>query len=204
MNSKMIKSAFAGLVLSVSSLANAGLIDFNSMSDVAYLGNSDFTVTSYGGPEADTSLTPLIRQEGGISYLCNSTDSNDTSCYSYPTENIIDFDFNLGLDSIDVNMYWAGNPNARGPGASITSFDIDGNVLETFGYSPTQTAQYTFDSVADIYSIQTNSGVTPGENWWYGINSINYTVAEVPEPTTLAIFALGLMGLVSRRFNASK
>ena len=62
MNSKMIKGVFAGL------------IDFNSMSDVTYLGNSDFTVTSYGGPEADTSLTPLIRQEGGISYLCNSTD----------------------------------------------------------------------------------------------------------------------------------
>ena len=102
MNSKMIKSSFAGLVLSVSSLANAGLIDFNSMSDVAYLGNSDFTVTSYGGPEADTSLTPLIRQEGGISYLCNSTDSNDTSCDSYPTENIIDFDFDGFLLKMSV------------------------------------------------------------------------------------------------------
>jgi len=198
MNIKMLKVAVTGFVLSVSSVANAGLIDFNSMSEGVFSGNSDFTVTSYGGPESDASLTPIIRNQAGTTYLCNSTEITDTGC-SYPTEDIIDFDFNIGLDSLTLSMNWAGNPGFGGTGATINSYDMSGNLLESFGYLSSANATYTFDSTSDIYSIQTNSGLTTRDNWWYGINSIEYTAAQVPEPTTLAIFALGIMGLASRR-----
>jgi|TARA_R100001377_G_scaffold41722_4_gene23525 hypothetical protein len=199
MNIKMLKVAAAGLILSTSTFANAGLIDFNSMSEGIYSGNSDFTVTSYGGPESDASLTPIIRNQAGTTYLCNSTEITDTGC-SYPTEDIIDFDFNIGLDSLTLSMNWAGNPSSGGTGATVNSYDISGNLLESFGYLGSTNATYTFDSTSDIYSIQTNSGLTSRNDWWYGINSINYTAAEVPEPTTLAIFSLGIMGLAARRF----
>ena len=48
------------------------------------------------------------------------------------------------------------------------------------------------------WSQVTHSG-TAFDNW--AIDNVKLTNnASVPEPSTLAIFALGLMGLVSRRF----
>lgn len=208
MNIKLLKAAVACMAFSLSGLSNAGLIDFNSMSDGLYSGNSDFTVTSYGGSESDSSITPLIRQWGGISFLCNSTDTNDRACTQYPTEDIIDFDFNRGIDYLTLSMFWAGNSGF----ASVSSYDINGVLLQSFGYSDGFTATYSFDSTADIYSIRTDSGryANFGENynWWYGINSIDYVAStsvstsnftSVPEPSTLAIFALGIICLTSRK-----
>lgn len=181
-------SVVAGILLT--GMANATLVDFSTMPNQAnYTGNGDFTVTTYGGPETDASLSPHI--SGGR--LVNSSDPADVSA-AYPTEDIIDFDFLSGMDSVIVDMYWAGDPTCCGStGATITSFDIAGNILEQFGYNSSINAVYTFDSVDLIYSIQTSTNLTTREDWWYGINSIEYTA--VPAPASLALLVLGLVGM---------
>jgi hypothetical protein len=40
----------------------------------------------------------------------------------------------------------------------------------------------------------------PTDEWWAVDNVVINDNVSVPEPTTLAIFALGIMGLASRRF----
>lgn len=178
----------AGVLLS--GVVNATLIDFSTMSNQAnYTGNGDFTVTTYGGPETDASVSPHIY--GGR--LVNSSDPAAPT-NAYPTEDIIDFDFIGGVDAITVDMFWAGDPGHYGTGATVTSFDINGNVLEQFGYLGGYNAVYSFNSVDLIYSIQTNSNLTSTPNWWYGINSIEYTT-PVPAPASLALLVLGLAGM---------
>jgi hypothetical protein len=168
--------------------ANATIVDFSSMGTVAnYSGNADFNVTTYGGAETDIDLRPHIVFSYDDVYLVNSSDPLDVS-REYPTEDIIDFDFGVGLDSIDVTLFWAGN---NGYGMSITSYDQFDNPLQTFGYldgKPT----YSFDSTELIYSVRTDSKAQSvgGIDWWYGVSAISYTA--VPEPASI-----GLLGLVS-------
>lgn len=195
MKLKMIKAVVIASIFAVNGFANAALIDFSSMVNGVYSGNSDFSVTTYGGPESDASLTPVINN----GRLCNSSDVSDTNC-NYPTEDIIDFYFNVGLTSVTLDMYWAGNPGTSSSGVTATSFDMFGNVLQSFGYLAGTNATYTFASVSDIYSIRTNTNLTTRDNWWYGINSIDYTVSEVSAPSMLGFIALGLFGLCVRRF----
>lgn len=189
MKNKLLKGLVASLALIASGIANAGFIDFNLMPDGTFSGNGDFDVTTYGGPESDASLIPIIRN----GYLCNSSDVLDTAC-DYPTERYIDFDFNNGMDWVNINVFWAGDSGS----ISISSYDINGDLLQTFGYLDGD-ASYTFDSTADIYSVVTSNGYD-SSNWWYGVNSIEYVATEVPEPSTLAILALSIMGLASRKF----
>ena len=195
-----LKSVTLSLILITTNSAFATLVDFNIHPNQAnYAGNSDFTVTTYGGPETDINLNPHIH--GG--QLVNSSDPFNTSS-AYPTEDIIDFDFASGLDSITVDMFWAGNPAAYGSyssGVTISSYDSLGNILQTFGYQNSYHSIYNFDSIDLIYSIQTNTNLTSTrDNWWYGINSINYEIGtEVSEPTTLLMLCLGLVGFAASR-----
>ena len=183
-------------ILSLVGSANAEIIvDFSSMGTVAnYSGNADFTVTTYGGAETDIDLKPHIALVGEV-YLLNSSDPLDVTG-NYPTEDIIDFDFNVGLDAIDVTLNWAGD---NGYGMSITSYDQFDNPLQTFGYL-TGTPTYSFDSTELIYSVRTDSKAQSvgGHDWWYGVSAISYTA--VPEPASMAMVAIvGVGGWFTRR-----
>ena len=199
MNKLIIWGLAASSVLATSA-ASATIIDFSTMANQAnYSGNSDFSVTTYGGPETDVNLSPHIY----AGRLVNSSDPADPTS-SYPTEDIIDFDFILGMDTVSLDMYWAGDPGYESTGVTVTSFDIDGNILQQFGYLSGTNAIYNFDSTELIYSIQTNTNLIPTrDSWWYGINSLSYELGEpisAPEPASFALLGLGLVGIgLSRR-----
>jgi len=82
---------------------------------------------------------------------------------------------------------------------NITTFDFTSvggsNRVEFFGV--------VFDSTTFISSLRMGGtdpgGVTYWDNFTTGVG-INAAPETVPEPSTLAIFALGIIGLVSRKF----
>jgi hypothetical protein len=78
----------------------------------------------------------------------------------------------------------------------VTTFDF----TSVAGSNKTEFFGVIFDSTTFISSLRVSGtdpgGVTSWDNFTTGVGEN----AVVPEPTTLAIFALGMIGLVSRRF----
>lgn len=187
----MFKKTFALTGLTFSIAANSAVVDFSAMTNQAnYSGNSDFTVKTYGGPETDSNLSPHI--SGGR--LLNSSDPADIS-NNYPTEDIIRFDFNSGIDALTLDMYWASDPGSESTGVTVSSFDKHGNLLQQFGYLDDLHAIYNFDSTEAIYALETDTNLLPSRgSWWYGINSISTT--PVPVPAAAWLFGSALVGIV--------
>jgi hypothetical protein len=197
MNNKMLKMAFAGLVLSISGFANAGLITtgFSGNMSCGSCGNffdvtifdSDITLESLevniGSAQADIlvylkSGTYTGFESNAASWTLMSTSSVTGQGQGFSTfVDIMNFTLsansNYGMyimQTVDENYY-------DGISQTISNSDLQLS-LGTSGIN-------NFSTI--LYSPRT----------WNG--TINYT-AEVPEPSTLAILGLGLMGLASRRF----
>jgi hypothetical protein len=205
MKFRLLKATFLGLVLSVSSIANAGLINFTTLGNITnYTGNSDFEVTVFGGPETDVNLAPHVVSGQGL------VNSSDPLVFgdAYPTEDIIRFSFlNSGIDSLTIAWNAAGSLVV--PYGAIRAYGYDGSVLESRAWNNGGINTMAFDFTKDIASLELDSNAASGWrgselSWWYAVTSINYVqgeeYAKVPEPSTLAIFALGMIGLASRRF----
>ena len=86
---------------------------------------------------------------------------------------------------------------------------LDNTVLEIFNHISTSgylTESVMFIANNNIHTIkfaaeldQRTAGVSSRTDTSYYIDNISLAASEVPEPSTLAIFGLGLMGFASRR-----
>jgi len=177
---KILKAAIAGLVLSVSCFANAGLINY----DVILTADSDFTAFGgglsgdefYGTFSIDDSLVG-----GGI--------VSDPAL----TGSLLFFNLNIAgtifSDATAVNFNNALRFN-NGPLLDI-SFDLtnsNGDSLNVFT---------AFEGTSRWSAFEASTqGEVSGNT--FGV-SVVFNKTSVPEPSTLAIFALGIMGLASRR-----
>ena len=230
----MLKMALAGLVLSVSGFANAGLItvaaiganagnqaanqivttdlggsidrishiDFNSLSVADLISTYDvllFTWATSSGLDADwaTKIMPYLNAGGGVIWEDNSNVFSDLSSIvngsTYASwlnpflnssrqisTNVTGLTDGLSIgDQVLGHEHFSLGPNTKGLYGSfgsgrmvITGPDLDYHALND----------------ANAYKLLTNE-----------INWVS-SAASVPEPSTLAIFALGIMGLASRRF----
>ncbi|WP_143871874.1 PEP-CTERM sorting domain-containing protein [Catenovulum sediminis] len=220
MNIKMLKAAVAGLALSVSGFANAGLI-------VGYAPNVEVTTgmdatgitwvdsnaeiyESSGGSFGDAiTLRPSV----AVATFSDAVAANDFFQFSISAQLSNSFD----LETFSFHAYNGGASTPRGwvLRSSVDSFasDIDSSFI---------TAPY--DTIApDLFSVDLSSftsltsidfrvyafAPTAGYAVNFGNLQIRGTVfdelgneiqTQIPEPSTLAIFTLGIMGLASRRF----
>lgn len=79
MNIKMLKSAFVGLVLSVSGFANAGLITLNGSIDAhTEVDHWSFSVTSSG-----TFIFDVLAREAGNDFFANGVSNDQLDSYIY-------------------------------------------------------------------------------------------------------------------------
>jgi len=196
MNFKFLKAAIVGLVLSVNGFANAGLITVNEWHD---------TSGSVGGLLQSTFDSSV--------YFAQSKDINFSINNTYEVLN--------GYHIATANEYrtlWDNNVAANG---TPTNVYLHYNRGGWNGYNNNGVQNYYF-VFADMFDVNlTNAAVHAGnyeyhasrtDIWNYapslmsqpdrfaGLVLIKNTSQSVPEPTTLVIFALGMIGLASRRF----
>lgn len=195
MNTKMFKAAFAGLVLSVSSFANAGLIE-----NGAELSNPDvFLDFSEVVLPASTALTDQYSAFGilfsGFTYVpC-------VSCVEIPVRpDIGNFsNNNTGSWTTVLSMLFPNNITditfqfAFNGGSSITAL-LNGDIVETINFTNTNFTVYGF---TEILFDEVRFGAT--QAFLVDNVSFNNSAVDVPAPASLALLSMGLLGLVFSR-----
>jgi len=189
MNIKMLKAALAGLILSVSGFANAGLINFD-----------------YDGPgklDVDTAGITLVSFTVIDDSIITDLDVYVELSGSFTGNNSL-WISHLGTD---VQLFNSPGCCEFATGSMESLFDDEAASLPSW---PNKVG--TFKAV-DLLSAF--DGLSLAGSWTLSIQdtspypnegddlitwAIRGTAQEVPEPSTLAIFALGIMGLASRRF----
>ena len=248
MNIKILKAAVAGFVLSVSGLANAGLIGINFTTDSTP--DSVLSANQSAGFVAQTNWNNLLTQTVHNGSQTNLVDSNSDllsglnvawsnvnndyrGSYSAGTgddtlfEGMIEGSSSAGVAGptlnvtginyamYDVYVYMA---EFASSGASVKIgseefFYTATNNFANTGYVQATSTSFHDLSVAtyarfsgltdssfqiDAFKVNGNRAALVG---FQIVEAAQVTdTAQVPEPSTLAIFALGIMGLASRRF----
>jgi len=193
MKLKTLKAAFASLILSVSGFASAGLMNVSTIEIESAVGdwlqiseiiawsnisNTDLALTSAG---ATASATDYY-----LGNLSCSSNTSDASCI-----------LNGSGAMAWTNIFHGGSSS----GASVLTITLatpsELSWFEIFGRT---------DCCAnrDIYNISMYDAQGVELFTALSVSAFNKEHStgrvDVPEPSTLAIFALGLMGLASRRF----
>jgi hypothetical protein len=193
MNIKMLKAAVAGLVLSVSGFANAGLISIDNISGNLYEASLTGPVTYTMTNAISSGYHAGIRVENVFANFLtsNGTYISGNSIVSINGGTDINLNYNTNLPwsgggkdfFLNTGIAWMNSMPALNVGDMLTF------TSHTFRF--TTSADMTL-SGAEGNSYLSQSGTTALSTFG--------TTATVPEPSTLAIFALGIMGLAARRF----
>lgn len=223
MNLKILNAALLGLILSVSSFANAGLITHNN-----YTLDTDANIVTGNGIE-------------WLQWSETIGESISSSLATYAADGWV-LAGNARMASLFSDFGWSnGNSESRGfvtlsPYTAADDSSIMDNFIELFGVTRIVTHPsygtginglhsstalfgdnannnllYQHANIQSDFLYQGNPGrdaaVMYQENTYtassssslYGIALVR-NAQSVPEPSTVAIFALGIMGLASRRF----
>jgi len=217
MNIQMLKAATAGLILSTSTFANAGLIAFtDEASWLAAVGTVEGTI-DFNDINSDTSINETtyeydffnIAESGTGSFRLDTMPGNSNSGTGIDNTTFlsmvgatagssnmsITFDMSLEAIAFDTYNYDCGNDNSNiavngvSLGATATSGGCPSGTIGFFGVVATSG---TVISSLDFLPVRSSGTYNGFDNFQYS--------TSIPEPTTVAIFGLALMGLASRRF----
>ena len=187
MDLKYIKATAAAIAISISGFANAGLIigDFRTESNLPELRT--------GSPLVYQSLAQSI----GAGYELDGTDLFENPDGWGGGEVWLDYDVSTGILLLDSQDEW--DFNTFDAFINNISFDIAGEHI-------TDITMLTNDLVNDgtipVLSFTDNSIQVSytGSFDFTGRSATFQITTSIPEPSTLAIFALGIIGLAARRF----
>ncbi len=190
MKNKFLKGVVASFALAVSGIANAGLItlDFDSLEQVNNSGvGSSYAEEGFllSASNLFTIGTSDFRYTGSVSLLDNT--ANGITQLTKIGGGTFD------LFSIDV-------AELNGPNVASITFTRDGGHSQTFTLDGDSFGVETFFFNSGFLGATTISWVQQNPYHQFDNIKISQEISEVPEPSTLAVFALGLMGLASRKF----
>jgi hypothetical protein len=194
MKYKLIKTAAASLILALSSVINIASATLITFEDIAPPGG----VPNYNNPFTLDGFT-FTPNHGHIADSAAGYNDNGTDFYLHDSSslmNIIKVGNGLfSFDSVDLASWGGGtgtlivNVEGWNNGIMVATQAINFNNVWR-----TESMSAAFGSVDHITLHNSNSSA--------GYDNFVFDTAaqDVPEPSTLAIFALGMIGLASRRF----
>lgn len=168
-----------GIALSLLSSTQAGatVIDFVSMSNgnVSVIGDATFSLAGTGEQGA-----PSVDSDYGGG-LWNSTDGP-----VYATNTILRVDFDKDVTGVSWTF-----DNEGSKATTFTLYDASLNVLAS-GLNNTNGdfQNYSFLGLNNVRRIEWGNN---GNDWLFALGRLEYTVSAVPEPSTAALFGIGLL-----------
>jgi len=210
MKFKFLSVSLTALVLTISGVANAGLISFNEydnaqwFNDGLVIQNNGFDIkstslTGHQGAIASTTFCGPSCPDNGDYYLFGHGSGFEFTTIDGLGFSLLSFDgaeAHNGVESIFAQQIWV---------SAITMDNVTINQYFNLdwindGNGPSNDFQgFTLSNdFVNLKSVRFN-GVGGTKNF-FSIDNIGYNRVDVPEPSTLAIFALGMIGLASRRF----
>ncbi|WP_232368358.1 PEP-CTERM sorting domain-containing protein [Alteromonas sp. MB-3u-76] len=210
MKFKFFNAFLASLILLASNLANAGIIYDNGPS-----GNADGW--NFGNPSsADDFLLTSDAIINGVTFWAYSNDVSNLANIGWgiaedsgntpgsyiatglaASTSVVDTGFNISsLDIFQVDFSFSGVSLSANTSYWLA---LDSGVLGTNNTSGFSGWLWTNESVkgsSSVYGGPTNWNVPNGADNAFQLHAS----VDVPEPSTLAIFALGMIGLASCRF----
>jgi hypothetical protein len=184
---------------------NQGIAFLQTGTGIDYFESSqDPTISPYTSSEVDNTPTAaeMIALQNAGSQTLVFSESVANIVFSYVSLNTNGYSFDQDFDILSVGSVDGKGSGYWGSGTSYKNIvdlgngDFEYQLLGTG--EPHGTIQFkgAFDQVSwDSLSSEYWNGFTVGIQ---GTSKDVFT--DIPEPTTLAIFALGMIGLVSRRF----
>jgi hypothetical protein len=224
MNNKFLKMAFAGFVLGVSGFANAGLIVGTNVTDWSLStfnptgGNSGSwtnVIAEANLPDIATYTSPVsvgisVATPGANALGVSGLLAGSGVSFFRTTFNLFDITFASVALAVDnnVQVFINGSEVARLTplaGANWASpypaFNIqnDGSISDIVKFDQTFTFNDWNEGENELVLAVRNLGGNDRGGIAFRMD-VEGDAVEVPEPSTLAILGLGLMGLASRRF----
>ncbi len=197
MKNKFLKGAMASLILAVSGLANAGLItiDFESLS-IDNASNNEL-VSPYLEDGFLIEGAKLKYYGTSHAYFAGST---GVSYFFHYGKTVLTQSSSQLFNLLSIDLSFLDKTGSDTPVTFIGVLSDNSTVSQAF--VPLSLGFTTFRFNSSFVNLKSVSWINGSEisNGHQFDNIVLNNLVDVPEPSTLTIFALGIMGLVSRRF----